>query len=36
MAFASYTSRIVSIDDIKWRPNLDAAKQRAKTGAAPL
>jgi hypothetical protein len=21
----------LSVDDIKWRPNLDAAKQRAKT-----
>jgi hypothetical protein len=35
MAFASYTSRIVSIDDIKWRPNLDAAKQRARPGRRP-
>jgi hypothetical protein len=30
-AVASYASRIVSVDDIKWPPNLDAAKQRAKT-----
>lgn len=29
--FASYSYRIASVDDIKWRPNLDPAQQGAKT-----
>jgi hypothetical protein len=32
-AVASYPSRIVSIDDIEWRPNLDADKQRGVAAA---
>jgi hypothetical protein len=29
--FASYSYRIASVGDIKWRPNLDPAQQGAKT-----